>query len=303
MIEFESNIFEGQPDHSFRTEIPNIIFDLELTPHEFKLYCYYKRVAGDRGNCYKSRGTIEKECGISAAQQKRINAKLKQPFEKLGGAPLILCRQTEKEDGSPGTTQIFIVDIWRCNGDYFRNENKDYVGSHRAGGSAHTERRVGSDRAEGGLRVSGKEDPLEEDPFKNSRTTNVVLDGQARKARKPSSRKPPDKLTFSFKSWQFQGIEDADLEAWKVAYPDVDLRREITKAQEWLKAEPSRAKRKKAWRRFLTGWIGRTQSKIDEQAARNSQRGHSIQTAAQKSDAYKHRPAPKDQGGEDDFFA
>ena len=38
--------------HHYRTEIPNIIFHLNLSAYEFMLYSLYKRVAGDGGSCF-----------------------------------------------------------------------------------------------------------------------------------------------------------------------------------------------------------------------------------------------------------
>jgi hypothetical protein len=45
-----------------------------------------------------------------------------------------------------------------------------------------------------------------------------------------------------------------------VAYPAADLRVELAKAHEWLRANPAQARRSN-WRRFVTGWLTRCQDR------------------------------------------
>lgn len=56
----------------------------------------------------------------------------------------------------------------------------------------------------------------------------------------------------------WQGITDADRAGWVIAYPAAVQATELAKASEWLRANPSKAKRKN-WRRFLTTWLNRCQ--------------------------------------------
>ena len=60
----------------------------------------------------------------------------------------------------------------------------------------------------------------------------------------------------SVEGWQ--GITDADRTAWATAYPAASLTAELAKAGEWLRANPTKAKRSN-WRKFLTGWLTRCQ--------------------------------------------
>jgi hypothetical protein len=60
----------------------------------------------------------------------------------------------------------------------------------------------------------------------------------------------------SVEGWQ--GITDADRTAWATAYPAASLTAELAKASEWLRANPTKAKRSN-WRKFLTGWLTRCQ--------------------------------------------
>lgn len=77
------------------------------------------------------------------------------------------------------------------------------------------------------------------------------------KAPSSQSSVPVDGISWD-KSAGWSGITADDRKAWATAYPATDITREMARAQEWLKANPSRAHRK-SWRRFLTGWFGRVQ--------------------------------------------
>lgn len=41
-------VYENKPDHHYRTEIPNIVFDLDLSDSQFRLYSQLKRIAGGK---------------------------------------------------------------------------------------------------------------------------------------------------------------------------------------------------------------------------------------------------------------
>ena len=58
----------------------------------------------------------------------------------------------------------------------------------------------------------------------------------------------------------WEGIEDTDRQAWRVAYPAVDIARELAAAGEWLKANPEKS-RKSRWRAFVTRWLSRSQDR------------------------------------------
>ena len=58
----------------------------------------------------------------------------------------------------------------------------------------------------------------------------------------------------------WSGITDADRKTWAEAYPACVLGIELVRASEWLKANPTRAK-KSNWRRFLVSWLTRSQDR------------------------------------------
>jgi hypothetical protein len=89
---------------------------------------------------------------------------------------------------------------------------------------------------------------------------------------KPQTRtaSPPRQvLFFNFSSRSFEGIETNDLASWKELYPDVDVDRELKKMAEWCLSNPSKAKSKKQWRRFITTWLESANEKNVNRHARN----------------------------------
>ena len=58
----------------------------------------------------------------------------------------------------------------------------------------------------------------------------------------------------------WQGISDSDRKAWAEAYPACVLDIELLRASEWLKVNPTRAK-KSNWRRFVVSWLTRSQDR------------------------------------------
>ncbi len=83
------------------------------------------------------------------------------------------------------------------------------------------------------------------------------------------SKKTDSKPDFYFSSSDgvFIGITENDMQQWKIAYPSINLEQQIAKALEWLKSNPTKAKLKKKWRSYLTGWLSRDEEKISNKQA------------------------------------
>lgn len=152
-----SNIYEQKPDHHYRTEIPNIVLKLGLSPYDLLVYMHIKKIAGDHGASWRSIPSFAKECGLSERQVQKSLQILKTPFELLNNRPLLISKERFKEDGSQDTNLIEIVDIWRTNGDYFRYNNKKQGGAFDSPG-------VVQHINQGGANCAPKEDPSQEDP-------------------------------------------------------------------------------------------------------------------------------------------
>lgn len=65
--------------------------------------------------------------------------------------------------------------------------------------------------------------------------------------------------SISFEEGVWGGVCDDDISAWSEAYPACDVRGELKKMAEWLKANPD--KKKIRYRRFIVNWLARTQDK------------------------------------------
>ncbi len=83
-----------------------------------------------------------------------------------------------------------------------------------------------------------------------------------------------DSLIFNFEKWEFEGITEKDIDDWKLMYPHIDIKVETLKASQWLKNNQSKSKRQ-SYRRFLTGWFGRSnESNENKKAYRNASGGN-----------------------------
>jgi hypothetical protein len=136
----------------YRTEIPNMIFDIGLTPYEVALYGHLKRVCGAEkgGKCWKSVSTLSRETGMSAGRVSEARA-------ELARRGLIYMRQPK----GPGTgVTVTIVDIWPQNMVRYSAEGNP---SQYEGG-LHNMKGYPS-------RSETKKEPLEEEPIKNHSKT------------------------------------------------------------------------------------------------------------------------------------
>ena len=98
--------------HRYRTEIPNIIFRLGLTPYELTLYAHLKQTAGDSGQCWKSTRTLAKETGMSAGTICKAKDGLTASRPELSGKSLIVVRDEPTGHGGRARHYITLTDVW-----------------------------------------------------------------------------------------------------------------------------------------------------------------------------------------------
>ncbi|OGV36996.1 MAG: hypothetical protein A2020_16475 [Lentisphaerae bacterium GWF2_45_14] len=67
------------------------------------------------------------------------------------------------------------------------------------------------------------------------------------------------KINFDFNTGKWLNIQKEDTAAWSEAYPAADIRIELNKMREWLKANPK--KRKSNYRKFITFWLCKEQDR------------------------------------------
>lgn len=118
-------IEESIPDHYFRTEIPNIIFELGLTPYELSVYAHLKRIAGDTGKCWRTLKSLSSICGIKETKLREcLHSLSTNNFSSLLKYPLITITSRKRVDGSQESNLISINSVWGVNGSYFREIKK-----------------------------------------------------------------------------------------------------------------------------------------------------------------------------------
>jgi hypothetical protein len=157
--------------------------------------------------------------------------------------------RTRKKSTTGTTTDSTLVElcsttVYDINSESNDNRNNDRTTTERQLNDNKQERR----RRDISKDISNKEDALR--------------DG----AHPASPIRSRDLLFFDFEKWEFVGITDIDMANWKIMYPHIDLHVETLKATQWLKNNPSR-NNKKQWRKYLTGWYGRSNDSIENKKA------------------------------------
>ncbi|HSX38124.1 MAG TPA: hypothetical protein VLE95_04755 [Chlamydiales bacterium] len=96
-------------------------------------------------------------------------------------------------------------------------------------------------------------------------------------------------ITFSFEKRIFENILEIDMRGWEEAYPAVNVRKELPQMVEWCLGNPTKAKSKKLWRKFITNWLAkRNEENINKQARlQSSQKFEKLERDATASDPGK----------------
>lgn len=146
-------IKDQSTNHHYRTELPNIIYDLGLTGNEFYLYSAIKKCAGDHGQCTQSYKTLATICNSSVPTVKRCLETLCE-INPIIKKPLIIKKNRRSQHGDSDTCLITITDIWTENYQIFSGEVK--LNPPRV----KLNRGVGSKRTDGGVKLSYKQEPM-----------------------------------------------------------------------------------------------------------------------------------------------
>jgi len=149
-------IEDGSSLHKYRTETPNIVYDLDLDPYEGWLYSHLKRIAGDQGACFASNKTL-------AIKSKISERKVKDCKNSLSQKGLIKITERKKANGSPDTTLIQIIDLWPQNFVHFQKKFSRACGA----------RGVGHVVPEGRACGARKEEPIEEEHYYKKHMSEV----------------------------------------------------------------------------------------------------------------------------------
>jgi len=223
------------------TPLPNIVFDKwlsELSPAEFKVFIAI---------CRKTYGWHKEQDRISLSQLIKMTALSERgiinSLSKLEGYNLIAkTKQQLKNNGA--TSNLYSINL--------QEDNKQTA-----------------------LSATNPSELSSEPPLKSVQRQKKLLTKEINtisvQSSKSSSKQQTNEISFDFDKQEFINITDKDLQQWRIAYPSTNISQEIAKAQEWLKSEPTKAKQKKKFRRYLTNWLSRADEKKFNQSSYKAQ--------------------------------
>lgn len=113
----ENNIIQDAGDlRKYRTELPNLIDDMNLSVYAYRLYGHFKRVCGANGGmCRQGTRTISQHCGMSMGAV----SKAKEELHKAGLISIVSHdRSTRLSD------EITMVDVWPENFQVYSSKGK-----------------------------------------------------------------------------------------------------------------------------------------------------------------------------------
>ena len=96
---------EDRMQHKNFFMVPNRIFDLELKPRDFTVYCCLLRHSDNKdGSCFPSRRVIAKECGMD---RKTVDSAI----ENLSSLGLVKKVQRHREDGTRTSNLYYVASL------------------------------------------------------------------------------------------------------------------------------------------------------------------------------------------------
>ncbi len=158
-------------NHTFRTELPNILFEIGLHPILIGVYAALKRCAGDYGKCTKSIKTLCSQLQISKNTLKGWINKLCE-INPILKKPLIISQERRSEHGDSDTHCISIIDIWSDNLSYFKDKNGG--GSKIDPPRSKIDPGVGQKLTQGGSKIDPKEEQHKKNLYEEETTTPKI---------------------------------------------------------------------------------------------------------------------------------
>lgn len=198
--------------------------------------------AWDRGYCPSEKPKLLRIVGdISDADLKEVLERWTLTFHEESGATVYTNRRLEKE-------REYVQAKSKVRSDAARKANEVRWGSRN--GSQTDPIRIAN---------GSQTDPILESRVQRviTTTTNNEIEVCAESRKRNSRARRRDPIALTEHGWT--GITDEDIAAWTEAYPNANVRACIAASYQWCVANPTRAPRK-AYRRFLTGWMGRERS-------------------------------------------
>lgn len=80
-------------------------------------------------------------------------------------------------------------------------------------------------------------------------------------------RNQTSEICFSFEDKSFQNINPSDIKTWQELFPAINVEHELKLMADWCLSNPTKAKSKKLWRKFISGWLKRNNEEAINKAA------------------------------------
>ena len=160
-------IIDDSGDKKYFTMIPNYILN-HSTLWDREVYIQMKRITGENGTCWTSQKTLAKQCGISI---NRLKKSLKYLVEHKW-IKQIGTKEVITNGGFQEVNEYKVADLWKLNVDYYEAKGVSPCDIPSTKGVSPKSQRGITGEAKGVSPCDDKEEPREEEPFKN--TSNEV---------------------------------------------------------------------------------------------------------------------------------
>lgn len=165
------HIQDDSGDKRYFTIIPNYILN-HSTVYDRDLYIQMKRIAGENGSCWMSIPNLAERMGVS---DNRVKKSLKYLIEH-GWIEYIGKKLIPTLGGNQYTNEYRIVDLWQKNITHYENVKGGSPNDPPMGkGGSPNDGGVGHQKAKGGSRGDGKEEPLNKNHSKKIEDTHAFL--------------------------------------------------------------------------------------------------------------------------------
>lgn len=220
----------GNKGRSHFTVLPNMIDDLKLSVHGFRLYVHIARVAGSNGRkCTQGTRLMSDICNMSMASVSKAK-------RELLAAGLITIKNVMTPNGKEGH-EITLIDVWDANESVYQLK-----GSEDSPDSSHSER-----SSSPGEHHSSRDERRKELPKNDKVARQAALVARARSFfQKAKHRERRTLITDKFEI-------TPEMEEWAMRnYPDLDVEFET---EEFISIMQSQGRKSSNWQGDWYGFM------------------------------------------------
>ena len=250
--EFNQDILSKKIDAPNYTQIPNLIFDYWLPKLRPNAIVVLMILCRKTFGWHKTTKTISKHqmCKLSGMSKNTIQAAI----EELENCGLITKYQTRTEFGFQPNT--YSLSVHKPTDTLYVDE-KGGVDQNLGGGRSNSDPGVGQILTRGGR---SNFDPLLKERDNIKKDSICSTPPKLTHTATPIREKVPQ-ISFSYINQKFEGITENDIKSWKELYNAIDIQLSLKEMEQWVLANPTKAKNKKLWRKFIINWLRQANDK------------------------------------------